>query len=67
MQGSPDVADAPDSVSPCGDKIDPARLTCDIPKYKPYLSPSSWQNWEEFLANLENIDSIYSSTTVDTT
>ena len=27
MQGSPDVTDASDSVSPCGDKIDPARLT----------------------------------------
>lgn len=45
-------------MTPSGAKIDPVRLNADIPKYKPYISPMSWNNWEEFLTNLENIDSV---------
>ena len=40
--------------------MDPERLAIDLPKYKPYLSPSSWVHWEEFLANMENINNVKS-------
>ena len=40
--------------------MDSERLVIDLPKYKPYLSQSSWVHWEEFLANLENINNIKS-------
>lgn len=58
MQGAPDVPDPPNPVSPCTDKMDPERLSADIPKYKPYISATSWSNWEEFLAKLEDISII---------
>lgn len=58
IQGAPDVPDPPDPVVPCDAKIDSARLIADIPKFKPYISPISWNNWEEFLANLENINTV---------
>lgn len=40
--------------------MDPERLTVDIPKYKPYLSQSSWVHWEEFLAKLEDVNKLKS-------
>ena len=38
--------------------MDPERLACDLPKYKPYISPTSWVHWEEFLANLEDVNKL---------
>ena len=38
--------------------MDPERLAADLPKYQPYLSQCSWAKWEEFLADLENINDI---------
>ena len=58
LQGLPAVDDAPDLVKPCGDKLDPEHLIRDLPKYKPYISASSWQHWEEFLSNLDNIEEV---------
>ena len=43
-------------MSPCADKMDPERLACDLPKYKPYISPTSWVHREKYLANLENVN-----------
>ena len=58
MQGCPEVTDVPLLVSPCSDKMDPEHLTNDIPKYKQFISATSWQEWEKFLANLKDIESL---------
>ena len=45
-------------MTPCADKMDPQRLSSDLPKYMPYISPTSWVHWEEFLANLEDVNKV---------
>ncbi len=39
----------PSAVIPSDEKQDANQLRIDIPKWKQWLSPQSWEEWEEFL------------------
>ena len=49
----PDCTDKPEMVTPNESKLDVPRLVTDIPKYKPWLSPAAWREWEAFLDEIE--------------
>ena len=42
-------------VTPNASKLDVPRLVTDIPKYKPWLSPAAWREWEAFLDKIEEL------------
>ena len=35
--------------------MDLEHLTADLPKYKPWVSAESWEEWEEFLAKTDDL------------
>ena len=55
VQDCPDIADDPSLVTPSTDKLDLEHLLRDLPKYRPRLSPHSWEEWEEFMANIDDL------------
>lgn len=50
VQGFSDCAAKPDLLKPDITKMGLERLPADLPKYKPWLSPSAWLDWEEFMS-----------------
>lgn len=55
LQGCPDVKIPPVFVEPSTDKLDVERLVRDLPKYKQWITATSWESWEEFIANTEKL------------
>ena len=45
------------------EKLELDRLRQDLPKFKPWVSPQSWQHWQEFLDN--GMDSFFSEDATD--
>lgn len=45
-------------VVPDVSKLDVPRLLSDIPKYKPWVSPSAWKDWEIFLQDTSKLTSV---------
>lgn len=54
LQGCADVLDDPPLVVPSTGKMDLEHLR-DLPNYKPQLPSHSWEEWEEFIANTDNL------------
>ena len=48
----------PQMVIPDTSKLDLPRLLSDIPKYKPWVSPSAWKDWEIFLQDTNELTSV---------
>ena len=55
LQGCPDVTDTAPLVTLSTAKLDLEHLLRDLPKYQPWLSPTSWEAWEEFIANSDQL------------
>ncbi len=55
LQDCPDVVDIPSLVEPSTGKMNLEHLSRDLPKYKPWLSPHAWEEWEEFLATTDDL------------
>lgn len=34
------------------------RILRDLPKYKPWISASSWESWENFIATTSKLDAV---------
>ena len=50
-----DCIDKPQLVVPDSSKLDVPRLLSDIPKYKAWVSPSAWKDWEMFLQDVDQL------------
>lgn len=61
LQNCPDAIDVPLLVSPKTDKLDLEHFFRDLQKYKPWLSASAWNAWEDFRANAADLTSISKS------
>ena len=48
----------PQMVVPDISKLDVPRLLSDIPKYKAWVSPSAWKDWEVFLEDINKLTSV---------
>ena len=57
LQNCPDATDVPSPVSPKTDKLDLEHFFRDLQKYKPWLSASAWNAWEDFRANAAELTS----------
>ena len=57
-QGLSDCSQKPDLVHPDISKLDLTRLLADLPKYKPWLSPSAWCDWEKFMSSTDSLNSV---------
>lgn len=54
-QSTPEDDSGPRLVQPCLDKLDIHHLLSDLPKYKPWLSAASWNEWEVFMKNHDKL------------
>ena len=50
-----DCVDKPQLVVPDSSKLDVSRLLLDIPKYKAWVSPSAWKDWEAFIQDIDKL------------
>ena len=55
LQGMTDCVDKPQLVVPDSSKLDVSRLLLDIPKYKAWVSPSAWKDWEAFIQDIDKL------------
>ena len=58
LKDCPDAIDVPNLVEPSLDKIDLEHLLRDQPKYKPWLSATAWEHWEEFMWHTEDLGKV---------
>ena len=58
IQSSPDAVDAAPLVVPSAEKIDLDHLLRDLQKYKPWLSVSAWEAWEQFMSTSSELSQL---------
>ena len=57
-QEIPSIEEVPSLLHPTSSKLDPEHLLRDLPKYKPWISAQSWEKWDTFIHQIDQLDTL---------